>query len=166
MHIREETPNDAPLIARIVERAFEGHPHSRGNEVAIIRNLRAAFALPVSLVAEANGQVRGYVAASSVKIAGRSSKWFGLGPMAVDPTVQGQGVGGALVNECLDRLRSRGASGCVVLGNPTYYCRFGFRAHTGLSYKAAPAEYFMAVSFNASIPSGEVTYHAAFDGEA
>jgi putative acetyltransferase len=86
--------------------------------------------------------------------------------LAVDPTFQRQGIGGALVEECLDRLRSHAASGCVVLGDPTYYGRFGFRSHAGLSYKGAPAEYFMAVSFGAIIPQEEVTYHAAFDGEA
>ena len=166
MHIRQETPTDASAIARTVERAFAGHPHSVGNEVAIICGLRTAKALSVSLVADVNGRVRGYVAASPVQVAGRPSSWFGLGPVAVDPAVQRQGIGGVLVSECLDRLRSAGASGCVVLGDPAYYGRFGFEAHTGLSYKGAPAEYFLALSFGAPIPQGEVSYHAAFDREA
>ena len=166
MRTRSETPSDAPVIARVVARAFEGHPHSSGTEAQIIRNLRASNVLSVCLVAEVNGQVRGYVAASPVKVEGQSSSWYGLGPVAVDPTVQGMGTGSLLVTECLAQLRSLGGAGCVVLGEPSFYGRFGFKPSTGLTYRGAPPEYFMALSFGAAIPCGEVTYHAAFDNEA
>jgi predicted N-acetyltransferase YhbS len=41
-----------------------------------------------------------------------------------------------------------GASGCVVLGDPGYYGRFGFKAGDGLVFPGVPAEYFQALSFN------------------
>ena len=166
MHIRPEMQSDAFVIGRVVERAFAGHPHSRGTERFIIRSLRIADALSVSLVAEIGGQVRGYIAASKVKVAGRASEWHGLGPVAVDPTEQRAGIGSALVSECLARLRRLGAAGCVVLGEPAYYGRFGFSAGGGLTYSGAPPEYFMALAFSGSVPHGEVTYHEAFASEA
>lgn len=166
MLIRPEKASDAPIIARVIGRAFSGDVHSVGNEYAIVRNLRATDALSVSLVAEVNDQVRGYIAASPVCVGGVASSWYGLGPVAVDPSVQRQGIGVALVNGALGCLRSTGAAGCVVLGAPGYYRRFGFRVSPGLFYKSAPAEYFMAIAFGAVIPQGEVTYHVAFNGEA
>jgi putative acetyltransferase len=133
VRIRPEVPSDEPVIARIVERAFANHPHSVGTEVAIIRNLRAAAALSVSLVAEVNGQARGYVAASPVEVGSQVSGWYGLGPVAVDPAAQGKGVGSLLVEASLKRLRGLGASGCVVAGDPSYYSRLGFEPSADLT---------------------------------
>lgn len=124
MHtIRQEIPADASAIADVVDRAFTGHPHSSGTEAAIVHNLRATGALSVSLVAEVHGQVKGYIAASPVHIAGRPANWHVLGPVAVDPTVQGMGLGSELVRECLAQLRRLSSAGCVVLGEPAYYGR-------------------------------------------
>lgn len=166
MPTRQETPSDAPVIARVVQRAFDGHPHSRGTEVGIIRNLRATGALTVSLVVEIKNQVRGHIAASPVRINENWSGWYGLGPVAVDPTVQGMGLGSLLVADCLIELRKLGAVGCVVLGEPSYYGRFGFKPVAGLICPGPPPEYFMALPFGESVPRGEVTYHAAFTSEA
>lgn len=166
MVTRRETPSDAPVIARIVQRAFDGHAHSQGTEVAIIRNLRASGELAVSLVTEVNGHVRGYIAASPVQINDNPSGWYGLGPVAVDPFVQGRGLGAALVTDCLAQLHRLGAAGCVVLGEPSYYGRFGFKPVAGLVYPGPPPEYFMALQFSESAPLGKVTYHAAFASEA
>lgn len=166
MTTRPEAPVDALPIAGIVARAFANHPHSSGTEVAIVRELRAAHALSVSLVGEIDGHVRGYIAASPVLIAGKPSNWFGLGPIAVEPTHQRQGLGVRLVVDCLDALRRLSAAGCVVAGAHSYYSRFGFRHEAGLVYPGLPAEYFMALPFGDSVPLGEVSYHPAFDSEA
>jgi putative acetyltransferase len=53
-----------------------------------------------------------------------------LGPLAVTPARQKSGVGGALVRAGLDRLRARGVGQVLVLGDPVYYGRFGFRRET------------------------------------
>lgn len=55
-----------------------------------------------------------------------------------------------------------GASGCVVLGEPAYYGRFGFNVVEGLILPGVPEEYFQALSFDNKYPCGEVSYHAAF----
>ena len=54
----------------------------------------------------------------------------------------------------------------MVLGEPEYYQRFGFKSEPSLVLADVPAEYFMALSFNENLPSGEVTYHAAFNASA
>jgi predicted N-acetyltransferase YhbS len=63
----------------------------------------------------------------------------------------------------LETLRALKASGCVVLGEPAYYSRFGFRLEPRLVFPAAPAEYFQAISFGGPMPSGVVSYHKAFE---
>lgn len=165
MLIRPETPADTPAIFALTERAFTGHPHSDGTEPHIVSALRAAGALILSLVAEVDGTVVGHVALSPVAISDGTPGWYGLGPVSVEPAFQQRGIGAALVREGLERLAARGAAGCVVLGDPGYYARFGFQAVPGLVYPGPPAEYFMALAFGASHPQGRVAYHAAF-GEA
>ncbi|AGM45264.1 hypothetical protein KGEDBEEJ_01066 [Aeromonas hydrophila] len=62
----------------------------------------------------------------------------------------------------LAQLKGMGAAGCVVLGDPGFYGRFGFVSEPGLTLLGVPAEYFMARSFGAVMPRGEVCYHPAF----
>ena len=54
------------------------------------------------------------------------------------------------------------AQGCVLLGDPAFYGRFGFVVRPGLVLPGVPPEYFQAVSFHGAWPVGEVRYHAAF----
>ena len=162
MEIRPETPTDASAISSVIEDAFASAEHSDGTEAAIVERLRQANALSTSLVATDASAIVGHVALSPVTIDGADIGWLGLGPVAVRPDRQGNGIGRALVNSALDRARSRGAAGCVVLGEPAYYERFGFRAIPRLRYPGPPAEYFQALAFRGEAPSGTVAYHPAF----
>ncbi len=63
----------------------------------------------------------------------------------------------------LAELKGMGAAGCVVLGDPGFYGRFGFVSEPGLTLPGVPPEYFMTRSFGAAMPSGEVRYHPAFE---
>jgi putative acetyltransferase len=56
-------------------------------------------------------------------------------------------------------VRERGAAGCVLLGDPAYYSRFGFKPESGLVLPDVPPEYFQALPFGASLLCGVVTYH-------
>ena len=164
VRVREERPGDEEAIAALVASAFAGLPHAGGNEAGIVEGLRNAGALAVSLVAESEDRLVGHVAFSPVRVASAERGWFGLGPLAVAPAWQRRGIGSALVRAGLDRLRTGGARGCVVLGDPAYYGRFGFIADARLRFAAAPAEYFQMLCWEAQVPSGRVDYHAAFDG--
>jgi len=165
MLLRLETDADVPAIFAVTQAAFRDQPYSEHTEGPIIDALRRAGALALSLVAQADGQVVGHVAFSPVAIAGPAGSpagWYGLGPIAVAPARQGQGIGSMLVMEGLARLRGRGAAGCVVLGEPHYYRRFGFRADPDLVLPDLPAEYFMAQAWRGRA-RGTVQYHPAFD---
>lgn len=166
MTLRPEQAADAPAIAALIAQAFAGHRHSGGTEPAIVRALRAAGALTLSLVAvDDSGEIVGHIAFSPVSIAGHSGRWYGLGPLSVRPALQRMGIGSRLMTEGLARLEALGAEGCVVLGEPAYYGRWGFVVHEGLSYPGVPAEYFMALAFAGDVPHGEVAYHPAFEAQ-
>jgi putative acetyltransferase len=72
-------------------------------------------------------------------------------------------VGSRLMHEALRILRERGAAGCVLLGEPEYYSRFGFQADPILILPNVPPEYFQAISFDSSRPRDTVSYHDAFN---
>lgn len=158
----DEQPGDAAAISDLVRAAFDGAPHSDGSEAAIVDGLRRAGALRLSLVAEQDGAIVGQVAFSPVTVDGADRGWLGLGPVAVRPDRQGQGIGDALVRQGLARLEAQGAAGCVVLGDPAYYGRFGFRADPGLVLPGPPPKYFQARILNGPATTGVVAYHPAF----
>jgi len=82
--------------------------------------------------------------------------------VSVAPDRQSQGIGRALIEAGLADLRQRGARGCVVMGEPAYYGRFGFVPDPRLTYPGPPPEYFMALAFGPAEGSGDVRYHPAF----
>ena len=162
VEIRNEVPADAPAIEAVTISAFRNAPHSGNNEQTIVGALREAAQLTVSLVAAAENKVIGHVAISPVSVSAGTPGWYGLGPLSVLPEYQRRGVGARLMREALRTLREKGAAGCVVLGEPAYYGRFGFLADPGLVFPGVPPEYFQALSFGSSEARGVVSYHAAF----
>jgi len=165
MLIRPESPEDIKAIEALTASAFKDKPYSEGTEQIIINRLRDAGALALSLVADMNGVIVGHVAFSKVTINGEDGDWYGLGPISVQPDLQKQGIGSKLMHAGLAGIRAMGARGCVLLGDPNYYNRFGFKAYPALIYAGSPApEYFMAIPFYEAdaIPSGSVEFHKAF----
>ena len=55
-----------------------------------------------------------------------------LGPVAVHPTRQGEGLGGLLIHETLAEARRLGWSRVMLVGDAPYYSRFGFRKLEGV----------------------------------
>ena len=164
MQIRDERNDDADAIRRITAAAFATALHSSGIEPRIVDALRNAGALTISLVAIADdGDVVGHVAFSPVRINGEASRWYGLGPVSVVPEKQRQGIGRALIREGLARLAAFDADGCVVLGDPGYYGRFGFVSDPALTHDGKPSPYFQRLALDGDPPPGDVSYHAAFD---
>ena len=93
---------------------------------------------------------------------------MGLGPMAVFPQAQRQGLGTALVKAGLEKCRELGAGTVVVLGHPAYYPRFGFRPATRFDIACeyeVPPEAFMALELSPGYldgAAGVIRYHRAF----
>ncbi|HEL2979957.1 TPA: N-acetyltransferase [Stenotrophomonas maltophilia] len=164
--IRAETPADIDGIHVLTAAAFATAEHSSHTEQFIVDALRARGELAVSLLAEHEGQLLGHVAVSPVAVSDGSGGWYGLGPISVLPARQGQGIGAALMRAAIDALRQQHARGCVLLGEPAYYGRFGFRAEPGLVLPGVPAEYFQALCLQPPLAQGEVRYSPAFDASA
>ncbi|MDN3922679.1 GNAT family N-acetyltransferase [Roseateles violae] len=163
LSIRAEAPADAAPIAALTRAAFAGQPYSSQTEAFIVDALRRAGALSLSLVAEdKDGGIVGHIAFSPVTISDGTPHWYGLGPLSVAPALQRRGIGQALVRRGLARLRTLGAAGCVLLGDPAYYGRFGFRQEPGLRLPGVPGEYFQALLTDGPLPGGTVAYHPGF----
>lgn len=160
--IRQEVSDDIGAISALLRQAFSEVSESDQTEEEIVLTLREAGALTVSLVAEIQGCLVGYAAASPVSFSDGSEYWYGLGPVAVAPMYQGRGVGSRLIQGVLDNLRHHGAAGCAVLGDPNYYGRFGFQSLPYLRFPGVTGEYFQVLPLANNTPKGEVSYHRAF----
>lgn len=166
MIVRPETAHDFKAIRRVNAEAFKDHPYSNQTEHLIVEALRIAGALEISLVAEADDEVRGHIAFSRATIGNDSRDWFILGPIAVLPGHQGEGIGRALVEAGLAAIRAHGAAGCVLVGDPAFYNRFGFRQYPGVTCAGVPDENVLCIVLtDGAVPTGALAYHDAFNVE-
>ncbi|WP_369789651.1 GNAT family N-acetyltransferase [Rouxiella sp. WC2420] len=123
MLIRVEIPVDAAGIDNLLRQAF-----GRDGEADLVQRLREDGLLTLGVVAtDDEGGVVGYAAFTPVDVHGEDRQWVGLGPLAVDESLRRQGIGEKLIYEGLDSLNEFGYAAVVVLGDPEYYGRFGFK---------------------------------------
>ena len=162
MIIRSEMKSDVEAIREVTEAAFKDHPYSHQTEQFIIVALRAANALSVSLVAEIDGQVAGHIGFSPAVISDGSLDWYGVGPVSVLPVHQKCGIGSSLVREGLAAVKSMGGKGCVLVGDPGFYGRFGFRNDPNLILDGVPREGFLALPLDEYGARGTVVFHEGF----
>ena len=162
MIIRKEKPSDIEAISEVTMAAFEDYSFTQQTEHFTIRDLRAAGALTLSLVAAVDGRVVGHIAFSPVTISDGTTDWHGLGPVSVLPDYQGNRIGTALINNGLSLLKSMNSKGCAVFGMPIYCDRFGFRNYPQLIHEEVPQEIFAAKVLSGRVPSGTVEFHQAF----
>lgn len=166
--IRPETPADLKAIHRIEAAAFQGEAHA-----ILVNNLRADGALLLSHVAEQDGNLVGHAAYSLLTITDgdRVFQLPGLGPIAVDPPLQGRGIGSALVRAGLNAMRDLGYGLLFLVGSPRYYPRFGFQPAQPLGFSSdyvepgGPHEHFMVAVLDERAPGsvrGHTRFHPAF----
>jgi putative acetyltransferase len=165
INIRLEKSSDIQSVHKITVAAFLDAPHTDHTEQFIVKALRDSDALTISLVAEDSAHIFGHVALSPVTISDGSNDWYGLGPISVIPNEQGKGIGSKLMNAALAELKNLKANGCVLLGDPNYYHRFGFEPIDGLVLPDVPPEYFQALLLRGTHPEGTVTYHESFSAQ-
>ncbi|SEO34229.1 GNAT family N-acetyltransferase [Acinetobacter sp. yr461] len=161
--VRDERNEDIEAIEKLTKAAFENAEHTSHTEHFIVSSLRNHRQLIISLVAIEDGSIVGHVAISPVQMSSGEMGWYGLGPISVHPNKQGLGIGSLLMNKSLEKLKKLGAKGCVLLGDPNYYSRFGFKTYPELILPDVPSEYFQALSFSGKIAKGYVSYHEAFN---
>jgi putative acetyltransferase len=164
MRIRPETSSDRVAIRAVNEAAFEAPL-----EADLVEALRDKGIYLISLVAEIDGEVVGHALFSPVAVTEHPHvNVMGLGPMAVMPEHQGEGIGSALVREGLERCKAARCHAVVVVGHPEYYSRFGFVPAARYALRSeydVPADVFMVVELEAGAlraASGLVRYDAVF----
>ena len=164
--IRSEIPADIPAIRQVNELAF-----GRPDEAKLVDKLRAAAAITLSLVACQNDEVVGHALFSPVTIMAEDASVtpaVALGPIAVHPAWQNQGIGGALIRQGLAECQRAGHGVMIVLGHREYYPRFGFVAaakHNIHYTQPLPEGVFMVAELQPqalSAVQGIVHYHPAF----
>ncbi len=144
--IHVEEAEQAGGVYQVEEKAFK-----RPAEADLCVKLRERGAVTLSLVALEDSEVIGHVLFSPVIIrgegVGEEIAAVGMGPVAVLPSRQRQGIGSRLVRAGLEEIRQAGHAAVVVLGDPQYYTRFGFApaSHYGIRFQDpnVPAEDFM-----------------------
>lgn len=163
--IRDEKASDHDDIRLIVTAAF-----GVAGEANLVDALRANGGLTLSLVAASDAGIVGHIAFSPVSINDSSSvDAIGLGPMAVLPEYQRQGIGSQLIEAGLERLREEGHRIVVVLGHAGYYPRFGFMPSKqfGIEWEhPAPEDAFMILPLQPDALTGvrgKVRYRPEFD---
>jgi putative acetyltransferase len=152
--IRHEKLGDEAAIRHVNEQAFHG-----SDEADLVEALRRAQACAVSLVAICDEQVVGHVLFSPVSVASDDASFpaVALGPMAVLPTHQNQGIGSELVRRGLEECQRLGHEVVFVLGHPNFYPRFGFAPTQRYNIRCeydVPDEVFMVAELRAGALAG------------
>ncbi|MEU3477961.1 bifunctional class I SAM-dependent methyltransferase/N-acetyltransferase [Streptomyces sp. NPDC033754] len=167
--VREEAPEDAPAVRRVVSTAFGSVEEPSETEADLVDNLRLdadAWLPGLSYVAEApDGTIAAHALITRCRVGGAPAA--ALAPVSVAPEHQRTGAGQAVVRAVLDAARLRGEPLVLVLGHAEYYPRFGFVRASEYAIKPGfevPDEVMMALVLDGSapVPSGTLVYPAAF----
>lgn len=134
-------PGDEDAVLDLVFAAFSGPGRDGREEVGIVRRTWQCSAPDVrlELVALADDAVVAHLAAVPGRLDGRAADVAGVAPVCVAPAHQRRGVGSALMGELIANAEARGWPLLVLLGEPDYYGRFGFRPAGLLGLHYAPA---------------------------
>lgn len=160
--IRLTKPDDLGDILSLNDLAF-----GQEDESGIVQTLEDDGDSLLSLVADADGRIVGHIQFFPIEcLSTEQGQFAGLGPMSVAPDLQKSGIGSALIEAGLERLKQDGIQRVFVLGHKEYYPRFGFSVDETAGF-ASPwgGPYFMATVLGSGGPSfGELHYPAAFSG--
>lgn len=160
MKIRNEEIRDIAQVRDILRAAFPTDAESR-----LVDALRENGKAMISLVAVQGDDVLGHILFSPVSTSPPSNaRGIGLAPVAVRPTAQSRGIGTKLIREGLRRCKELSFDYCVVLGDPTYYQRFGFQkaGRFGIRNEFEVDDEFMIILFSERRPGDLVQYASEF----
>lgn len=132
MNIRQEDCKDYEAVFKLVEDAFRDEPYTDHQEQFLVERLRKAesFVPELSLVAEIDHQIVGYILLTKIKIVSDrhvETPALALAPVAVLKEHRGKGIGGRLIQEAHLRAKSLNFNAIVLLGHPSYYPKFGYQ---------------------------------------
>lgn len=125
IEIRESAPADRAAIEALYPEVFP-----QEDLLPLVGTLLREGGSVLSLVALRGVALVGHGVFTMCSIEGSSARAALLGPLAVAPAAQQQGIGSAIVRTGLQRLERDGVVSVFVLGDPAYYRRFGFTPET------------------------------------
>lgn len=151
MLIRKETEADFSNIYNLVKLAFETAAVSNGKEQDFVTKLRNSdnYIPELALVAEEDNNLVGHIMLTKTFISNDDNKMetLLLAPIAVALEYRNKGIGSRLVKEAFEAAVKMGYKSVVLVGNPAYYNRFGFKSSVMFNIKNTnniPDEYVMA----------------------
>jgi putative acetyltransferase len=158
MNIRTETVADLAGIRGVEEEAFPTR-----SEADLVDRLRANGDAVLSLVVSLENEIVGHALFSRMRTPPGT---LGLGPVAVLMRHRRKGIAADLIRDGLRRARKEGWKGVFVLGNPAYYCRFGFDPALAAGFTSPYAgPHLMALALQSDglpLRKGSLEYPAAF----
>ena len=163
MSIRAATPRDREAIRLVEEHAF-----GQKAEAGLVDALVESGDTVLELVAEEDGHVVGHILFSRLYVdyGNRRFPAVALAPLAVEPSFHGTGIGGALIREAHVRLKQVGEKLAIVVGEPTYYGRFGYAHERAQKFESDyQCEALQAVAWGEAPESGKLVYAPAFNSE-
>lgn len=131
MNIRKEEKKDYKKVFSLIENAFKHEIYTDHKEQYLVERLRksASFIPELSLVAEIDEEIVGYILLTKIKIINdtlHSSESLALAPVAVLKRFQGNGIGGQLILEAHRKSKELGFKSVILLGHEKYYPKFGY----------------------------------------
>lgn len=154
--IRRERPADEEAIRALLARCFPTLA-----EADLVDALRAAGDLTLSLVAVGDEGLVGHVALSRATLGGAPA--LALAPLAVAEGRRIEGVGSRLVRAALRELEGSFRGAVVVLGDPLWYERFGFRPAPGVVCRWSSPQLLALDLAGGGTPAGDMVHAPAFD---
>ncbi len=130
MIIRPEQPKDYNVVFELITNAFLDQENSDHKEQFLVERLRKsnAFIPELSLVAEINGKIVGYILLTRIKIVSNKTcvDSLALAPLAVLPSYQRKGIGGEMILTAHQKAKELGFCSVILIGHEKYYPRFGY----------------------------------------
>jgi putative acetyltransferase len=155
--IRPTTSSDRDAALAVVRAAFAVDGHDPQEELDVVTDTWSLDAAPadLDLVATDDEAVVGYIVAARGVLDG--AQVLGIAPLAVAPDRQRTGIGTALMTTLISRADDDGWPLLLLLGDPSYYERFGFgpASELGITYAAfgGPDRHFQARTLEAYDPA-------------
>ena len=131
LKIRPEMPEDYKATELMTMRSFWNKYWPGCTEHFLIRIIRESedYLPEISRIAELDGRIVGAVYYTRAWLADGDTRQeiATFGPLAVEPTLEGNDIGGALMRETIKLAKEAGVAAIALMGEPDYYPRFGFK---------------------------------------
>ena len=129
--IEQEQKENYKEVEALVKEAFMEMTDGDPTEHILVKRIRKSetFVPELSMIARNDQGILGHILLSVIHIVGEDREFVSLAmaPVSVRPDFQGLGIGGALIDESIQKAKEMGFVSIIVLGHPDYYPRFGFR---------------------------------------